>query len=85
MPVRVFGQVVGAVNLEARGPLPDEAVADLERAAGVLGARLEALGGLPSPSLAERVARLAVELAQETGLTRLRRRTRCAAPASCPR
>ena len=50
--MRVFGQVIGAVNLEARGSLPAAAVDDLERAAAVLGRRLEALGGLPPPTLA---------------------------------
>ena len=63
VPVRVFGEVVGAVNLEAREALPEQAVADLERAADVLGARLEVLGGLPAPSLAERLAHIAVDLA----------------------
>ena len=74
IPVLAFGQVVGAVNLEFRGPIPAGAVADLERAAAVLGARLEALGGLPQPTLAERVARIAVELAAESGLEAVRQR-----------
>jgi diguanylate cyclase (GGDEF)-like protein len=39
-----------------------------------LGVRLQALGGLPEPTLAERVARIAVELAAETGLDPVRRR-----------
>ena len=67
VPVRVGGQVVGAVNLESRDRLTDEAVADTERAAEVLSRRLEELGGLPQPSLAERLARVAVDLAAQTG------------------
>jgi diguanylate cyclase (GGDEF)-like protein len=74
MPVRVFDEVVGAVNLESAGPMEAAAVADAERAAAFLGRRLESLGGLPQPSLAERVARIAVDLASETGLDRVRQR-----------
>jgi diguanylate cyclase (GGDEF)-like protein len=74
VPVRVFGQVVGAVNLEARQALPDAAVADAGRAAQALGHRLEALGGLPPPSLAERLAHIAVELAGQTSVADVRRR-----------
>ena len=72
LPVRVFGRVVGAVNLESRTALEPAALADLERAAVVLGRRLEALGGLPQPSIAERVARIAVDLAGATGSQRVR-------------
>ena len=74
IPVRVFGEVVGAVNLEAREALPPEAVADVERAAAVLGRRLEALGGLPPPSLAERLAHIAVDLAGQVDVDAVRRR-----------
>jgi diguanylate cyclase (GGDEF)-like protein len=65
IPVRVFGAVVGAVNLESRDELSADAVADVEQAAAVLGRRLEQLGGLPAPSLAERLAHIAVDLAGE--------------------
>jgi hypothetical protein len=72
-PVRVFGEVVGAVNLESRQALPAAAVADVEGAAVVLGRRLEALGGLPPPSLAERLARIAVDLAGRVSPADVRR------------
>ena len=74
VPVRVFGEVVGAVNLESRERLPAAAVADAEHAAAVLGRRVEALGGLPTPSLAERLARTAVELAGQVRVAEVRRR-----------
>ena len=66
MPVRVGGKVVGVVNLESRTVLDDEAVATIERGAVVLGARIEELGGLPAPLLAERLGRIAVTLASQT-------------------
>ena len=75
IPVRVFGEVVGAVNLESREQLPPQAVADAERAAVALGRRLEALGGLPPPSLAERLAHVAVDLAGQVGVAGVRRRS----------
>ena len=74
VPVRVFGEVVGAVNLESREPLPAAAVTDVEQAAACLGRRLEALGGLPPSSLAQQVARIAVELAGEVTVAAVRRR-----------
>jgi diguanylate cyclase (GGDEF)-like protein len=74
VPVRVFGEVVGAVNLESRDALPPGAVTDVEQAAVVLGRRLEALGGLPAPSLAERLAHVAVELAGQVSAVEVRRR-----------
>jgi diguanylate cyclase (GGDEF)-like protein len=74
MPVRVFGEVVGAVNLESRDVLPASAVGDVEHAAAVLGRRLEVLGGLPPSSLAERLARIAVELAGQVAVADVRRR-----------
>ena len=75
VPVRVFGEVVGAVNLESREDLPPAAVADVEQAAAVLGRRLEALGGLPAPSLAERLAHVAVDLAGQVSVVEVRRQT----------
>jgi len=70
-PVRVDGHVVGAVNLESRGELGAVSVEHVRRAAGVLGRRLEALGGLPRGSLAERVARVAVSLGSQTDVGRV--------------
>ncbi len=66
IPIRAYGTVVGAVNLESRTTLDDTAVEELERAAFVLGARLEALGGIPEPSLAEKLGRIGITMA---GLT----------------
>jgi diguanylate cyclase (GGDEF)-like protein len=74
VPVRVHGRVVGAVNLESRDLLPPAAVADAERAAAVLGRRLEELGGLPPPSMAERLAHIAVDLAGQTTVAQVRGR-----------
>ena len=74
VPVTVFGEVVGAVNLETRDTLPAAAVDDVHRAAVALGRRLEALGGLPPSSLAERLARIAVGLAGQVEVAQVRRR-----------
>jgi len=70
-PVRVDGHVVGAVNLESRGELSPVTVEHVRWAADALGRRLEALGGLPRGSLAERVARVAVSLASQTDVDRV--------------
>jgi diguanylate cyclase (GGDEF)-like protein len=66
LPVRAFGQIVGAVNLESRSILGQDAVDFLQRAAAALGTRLEELGGIPEPSLAERLGRIGITMA---GLT----------------
>ena len=60
--VRVQGQVVGAVSVESRTPLPDDALEVVQAAAAVLGRRLGELGGLPPPSLAQRLAQVSVDL-----------------------
>jgi diguanylate cyclase (GGDEF)-like protein len=73
VPVRVSGEVVGAVNLESRERLPPAAVADVERAAACLGRRLEALGGLPPSSLAQQLAGIAVGLAGQVTVADVRR------------
>lgn len=73
VPVLVHGRVQGAVNLESRSRLDAEALAELEVAAVVLGRRLEELGGLPPPSLAERMSRIAVTLAGQTDQDGVRR------------
>ncbi len=72
-PVWVHGRVQGAVNLESRSVLGPEAVVALERAAAAIGSRLEELGGLPPPSLAERLSRIAVTLAGQTTQDGVRR------------
>lgn len=74
LPVRVFGVVVGVVNLESRELLGSKVAADVERAAMFLGRRLEVLGGLPVASPAQRLARIAVDMASQTGLRQVRRR-----------
>ena len=66
LPVWSGGEVVGAVNLESRTTIDPSAVATLELAAALLGERIEALGGLPTASLSERVARISVTLASQT-------------------
>ncbi len=74
LPVRVFGVVVGVVNIESRGLLGSEVAPDVERAAMFLGRRLEVLCGLPVASPAQRLARIAVDMASQTGLAQVRRR-----------
>jgi diguanylate cyclase (GGDEF)-like protein len=66
VPLRVHGEVVGAVNVESRSVLAPGTVDVLTAAAAFLGGCLERLGGPVVASLAERVARHAVELAQQT-------------------
>jgi diguanylate cyclase (GGDEF)-like protein len=66
VPVRVAGEVVGAVNLESTSWLDDAALADAHAAAAFLGRRLGELGGLPETSLAERLARVAIGMASQT-------------------
>jgi diguanylate cyclase (GGDEF)-like protein len=65
VPVSIDGTVVGAVNLESRAELDDAALRDALDAADALGRRLEALGGLPQASLAERLAQVAGGLASQ--------------------
>ena len=72
VPLRVHGEVVGAVNRESRSPLDAAAVEGLSEAADFLGWCLEGLGGLPGASLAERAARHAVALARQTNAQRVR-------------
>ena len=73
LPVRAFGQVVGAVNLESRSTLGPEAVSFLEQASAVLGRRIEELGGIPEPSLAERLGRIGITMAGLTDATAVAR------------
>ncbi len=62
MPLRVGGRVAGVLNAESPTPPGDAGVAEIERCAGLLAARLEALGGTSEVSPAQRLARTAVRL-----------------------
>jgi diguanylate cyclase (GGDEF)-like protein len=66
VPVRIGGEVVGAVNLESKAALPEDALQEAERAAAYLGERLTALGGLPQATLAERMARIAIGISSQS-------------------
>jgi diguanylate cyclase (GGDEF)-like protein len=66
VPVRIGDEVVGAVNLESKSVLLDNALEEAAQAAAFLGERLGALGGIPSVSLAERVARIAIGISSQT-------------------
>ncbi len=74
IPLRVQGLVVGAVNAEWRTALPDSAVTTLEAAAELLSARIDALGGPPTPSLSQRLAHACLELATAATPEELERR-----------
>jgi len=63
MPLRLHGRVAGVLNAESPTPPGDAGVAEVERCAALLAARLEALGGLSPVSPAQRLARTAVRLA----------------------
>ena len=63
VPVRLDGRVAGALNAESPASPGAAAVAEVERCAALLGARLEALGGVSAVSPAQRLARTAVRLA----------------------
>lgn len=74
-PVVVGEACVGAVSLESRTTLPPGAVEDAEEAAATLARVIGRAGGLPAPSMGQRLARLAVRLSSETDAERLRRLT----------
>ncbi len=63
VPIRVAGKVVGALNAESRVPLSPPRIAEVDRAAALLAARLEALGTLESASPAQVLARAGARLA----------------------
>jgi len=62
VPVWSARTVIGAVNAESMDVLPVEWLRILEEGAGVLGTRIDELGGLPGPSRMQRVARAVIEL-----------------------
>ncbi len=74
LPVRVQGEVVGAVNVESTTALPDDVVERLAAAAEQLGHTIEQLGGMPPVPLAQRLARIAVGLTSLTDSTEIRLR-----------
>lgn len=74
VPVRVDGQVIGAINVESTSSLPSGALEHLERAADVLGDVIVRLGGMPPVPLAQRLARIAVGLTSLTDATEIRLR-----------
>ncbi len=64
VPVRLRGEVIGAINVESELALDTEAVAELlEHRAELLSARIAELGGLPRESRPERLARHAARMA----------------------
>ena len=64
--VRLGDEVVGAVSVESRSVLRDDAREVVEAAAARLGRELLGIGGLPQPSLAQRLAQVSVELTAAT-------------------
>jgi diguanylate cyclase (GGDEF)-like protein len=74
VPMTVDGVVVGAVNLESRSTLSDAAIDDAHAAAAFLAGRIKELGGVPQPSLAERMARIAVGISSQTDIDEVLRR-----------
>ncbi|MCW2673303.1 MAG: Diguanylate cyclase protein [Frankiales bacterium] len=74
VPVIVDGTVVGAVNLESRRTLGTDAIEDAHAAASFLADRVKELGGLPLPSLSERLARIAVGISSQTDSDEVARR-----------
>jgi len=62
VPLRVGGAVAGVLNAESPTALGEHGIAEVRRCAGLLSARLEALGGLAPVSPAQRLARIAVRL-----------------------
>jgi len=78
-PVRLRGEVVGAVNVESRSRLEDECLEAARQASVLLGERLHELGGLPLPSLPERLAKVAVAMTSSTRPEGVRRQVAHAA------
>ena len=74
-PVVLDGTCLGAVSLESREDLPPSAVAEAELAAEVLATTIGRLGGVPPPSMGQRLARMAVGMTAETDTERLRQLT----------
>lgn len=71
-PVTVQGQVIGAVGVETMSTLPADIAAVLSAAADVLGAAIEAAGGLPPVIVSQRLARIVVSLTSLTEVELIR-------------
>jgi diguanylate cyclase (GGDEF)-like protein len=56
-PVLAAGKTIGVLNIESREPLRDGDLEHLRACAAALGRRVEALGGLPDESAAQRLLR----------------------------
>ena len=78
-PVRVGGTVVGALSVETRSTLPPDTVEVLEQAAVVLGSTVARLGGLPPPSLAQRLAHVSIEITAVSDAEEIQHRAAAAA------
>jgi diguanylate cyclase (GGDEF)-like protein len=63
LPLHVGGVVAGVLAAESLTALDERAIAELERSARVLSARLEEVGSVPPTSPAQRLARTAARLA----------------------
>lgn len=71
VPVRLAGEVIGAINVESRTELPSATLQLIEAAARALEGRLDALGGLPRTTLSQRVGQISVDLAAAGTVTEL--------------
>jgi diguanylate cyclase (GGDEF)-like protein len=78
-PVVLDGEVVGAINVEATTSLPGDVLACLQDAAEALSCWLSAAGGMPPVPLAQRLARVAVELTSLTDVPQIEQRAARAA------
>jgi diguanylate cyclase (GGDEF)-like protein len=62
-PINAGGLTVGVLDVEAREPLRDRDLEHARECAAALGARIEALGGLPSESATQRMLRHVADMA----------------------
>ena len=72
-PVECMGRVVGVVSVEATERVDDAVLAEIEEAARLLGARIEALGGLAPESASQRLVRHAIALATQYDVAAIER------------
>lgn len=70
-PVRVYGEVIGAISIESHTSLPADVGQLITDAADQLGRSIETAGGLPPASLAQRLARIAVTLTALTDIAEI--------------